>query len=212
MRIVRAAQRSEAEIAREVAACVLSGGRVIFPTETVYGIGCDPDNDLAIDRLYVAKGRAAAKPLALHVANGEQALPYVGELGDAARVAMDVLWPGPVAIIVRRNEKRFAHAACGLATISLRCPSHDLCRALLEAAGPLAATSANFSGAPPFWGDDGGVSMLPEADMVVLAGATLLRRESTIIDCSGEQPTILRHGAMPVETIVEKLGTLGPVR
>ncbi len=212
MRFIRAALRSEEDVVREVAACVRSGGTVIFPTETVYGIGCDPDNDVAIDAVYTAKGRTSTKPLALHVADISQALPFVSELNACAREAMERLWPGPVAIIVRRNSRRFEQGARGLATISLRCPSLKLCRNLLRAAGPLAATSANISGAPPFCGGDDEVAGLPQATLAVLAGATPLRRESTIVDCSGDQPKLVREGTVPAATIAEKLGTLGPVR
>lgn len=212
MIIIRAALRSEGDLTREVAACVRSGGTVIFPTETVYGIGCDPENDEAIDCIYDAKGRSVTKPLALHVADVAEAFPFVDALTTCARAAMEFLWPGPVAIIVRRRYDRYAHAACGLETISLRCPDHDLCRALLRATGPLAATSANRSGQPPFAGEDAALGVLPQATVAVLAGTTPLRKESTIIDCTGDVAVIVRQGAMTAAAIAEKLGTLGPAR
>ena len=212
MRVIRAAQRSVADLVREVAACVLSGGTIIFPTETVYGIGCVPEDERAIDALFFAKGRSADKPLALHVADVAQATPYVEPMTPCARQAIQLLWPGPVAIIVRRRATRYARASCGLATISLRCPDHDLCRAILRAAGPLAATSANASGSAPYVGLSDATTGLPAAALAVLAGPTALRQESTIIDCTGDRPIVVREGAMPASIIAQKLGTSPPVR
>ncbi len=212
MRVIRAAQRTEGEVVREVAACVRAGGTVVFPTETVYGIGCDPDDESAIASIFAAKGRSPEKPLALHVADASQAVPFVAEITQCALSAMQRLWPGPVAIIVRRHGGRYARAACGLDTISLRCPDHELCRTLLRATGPLAATSANFSGRPPFTGGPGDLGALPQATLAVLAGPTPLQRESTIIDCTGDTAIVVREGAIPAATIMEKLGTPPPVR
>lgn len=210
MRVIRAAQRSESEVVREVAACVRAGGTVIFPTDTVYGIGCDPDNEAAINAIYDAKRRSARKPLALHVAQESAAQPFVADLTASARLAMQRLWPGPVAIIVRRCDERYERAACGLATISLRCPNHDLCRALLRATGPLAATSANMSGSAAFTGDPEDLRDLPDATLAVLAGPTPLRQESTILDCTGDTAVIIREGAMSAAAVLEKLGTSPP--
>lgn len=212
MRLIRAAQRSESDLVREVAACVRAGGTVIFPTETVYGIGCDPDDDAAIDAIYHAKGRDAAKPLALHVADISQAFPFIDALSACARAAVQKFWPGPLAIIVRRSPGRYERASGGRDTISLRCPDHALCRALLQGAGPLAATSANRSGRPPFAGDDAELAELPEASLAVLAGPTSLRKESTIVDCTGDVPILIREGAVAAVDIAQMLGTSGPVR
>jgi len=212
MRVIRAAQRSDSDLVSEVAVCIRSGGTVIFPTETVYGIGCDPDNEQAIRAVYEAKGRSIHKPLALHVADAAQAEPFIGELTECARRAMHELWPGPVALIVRRHASRYARAACDLSTISLRCPDHDLCRSLLRGAGPLAATSANISGSAPFTGDTDNLDALPQASLAIFAGPTPLRVESTIVDCTGNAPVIVREGAISSPVIREKLGTPGRLR
>lgn len=195
---------------REVAACVRAGGTVIFPTETVYGIGCDPDNAAAIDAIFAAKGRSADKPLALHVADAEQAAPFVAGYGASARAAVQALWPGPVAIIVRRDPRRYERASCGLATISLRCPDHELCRSLLRACGPLAATSANRSGASAYTGGDVALNDLPQASMAVLAGPTAYAMESTILDCTDDAVRVVREGAVPFSLIRQKLENFMP--
>lgn len=207
MRLIEAARLPVEQVVREVADCVRAGGTVIFRTETVYGIGCAPENDDAIGAIFSAKGRSANKPLALHIADEHQAHPYIAPVHACARNAMTRLWPGPVAIVVQRDPTRYEHAACGLATISLRCPDDELCRLLLQGAGPLAATSANRSGARAFDGTSMDLSALPDASLAVLAGPTALRRESTIIDCTGEQPAILREGVVPAAQILQRLGT-----
>lgn len=211
LRILRSTQRSSDHIVAEVAICVQSGGTIIFPTETVYGIGCDPENSAAIDAIFEAKARRAEKPLALHVTGLAQAQPFVSEWSDLALRAVERFWPGPVAIIVPRKLDRGIRAARDLPTISLRCPSHDLCRAILARTGPLAATSANRSDEKAFLGFDGTESMLPDASLAVLAGPTPLRAESTIVDCTGVTPVVLREGAVPASAIVAALGTLRPV-
>jgi L-threonylcarbamoyladenylate synthase len=208
MRILRPTQRSTEEIVADVAACVRASGTVIFPTETVYGIGCDPDDEAAVAAIFAAKARSAEKPLALHVTGIEQAQPYVAHVGRLARAAIDAFWPGPLAIIVERNPARFERAACSRATISLRCPDDDLCQAILRGAGPLAATSANRSGAPAFLGDEAHCASLPRADLAVLAGRTTLGMESTIVDFTSADPVVLREGAIPSSTIARELGTL----
>ena len=206
MRLIDASQFPMERVVREVADCVRASGTVIFPTETVYGIGCAPEDATAIAAIFAAKGRSAEKPLALHVAGESQVQPYIAKLTACARLAMQRLWPGPVAIIVERNPARYERAACGLATISLRCPDEELCRAILAHAGPLAATSANRSGAPAYAGTSDACA-LPEATLAVLAGPTKLRCESTIVDCTGDVPKVVREGAVSRAQIVQALGT-----
>jgi L-threonylcarbamoyladenylate synthase len=208
VRILRSAQRSKEQIVAEVAQCVRSGGTVIFPTDTVYGIGCDPENDSAIDAIFALKGRSANKPLALHVTSIKQSDAFVAEWNDLARRASERFWPGPVAIVLARKPDRYERAACGLPTISLRCPDDNLCQAILAGAGPLAATSANRSGAPAFVGADTKMGDLPDADVVVLAGPTRWRTESTIVDCTHEAPVVMREGVVPASAIMTALGTL----
>jgi L-threonylcarbamoyladenylate synthase len=210
MRIVRSTQRSTGEIVAEVAVCVRSGGTVIFPTETVYGIGCDPNNEDAIDSIFRLKGRSASKPLALHVSGVDQASEFVLEWNDVAHALIERFWPGPVAVIVKRRANRYERAACSLPTISLRCPSDPLALAILREAGPLAATSANRSGARAFTGAEHDLERLPAADLAVLAGPTRVGLESTIVDCCGEEAVIVREGAISAGAVFAALGTLSP--
>jgi tRNA threonylcarbamoyl adenosine modification protein (Sua5/YciO/YrdC/YwlC family) len=185
----------------EAATCVRTGGTLIFPTDTVYGIGCDPENQHAVAAVFAAKRRPPDRPLSLHVARAEDALHLVADLPRAAHVLMEKFWPGPLTIIVRRAPHAIAAAALGGATIGLRCPDDDASHAILIATGPLAATSANISGETAYDGSDADVARLPEASLALLKGPTSLRRESTVLDCTGAMPKILRSGALRADTL-----------
>jgi L-threonylcarbamoyladenylate synthase len=190
-----------ASLLAEAASCVRDGGTLIFPTDTVYGIGCAPDIPRAVADVFDAKRRPHDKPLALHVARAKDALTFVAELSHAARMLMDRFWPGPLMIISSSAPRAIASAAFRGETIGLRCPDDDACRAILAATGPLAATSANISGESAYDGSDGDVARLPEATLALLKGPTSLRRESTVIDCTGATPKILRAGALSADAI-----------
>jgi len=201
---------NESAIIAEAVDCIVAGGTLIFPTETVYGIGAAAENDAAIAAVYTAKGRRFDKPLALHVSELAQAQPFVRAWTRAALRAVQHFWPGPLAVIVPRRAARFEKAAAGYATISLRCPDHGLTRNLLRQTGPLAATSANRANSPAFTGAPDALPHLPEATLALIAGLTAYQRESTIMDCSTEHPRILRWGAIGLDRITAVMGTLEP--
>jgi L-threonylcarbamoyladenylate synthase len=185
----------------DAAECIASGGTLIFPTETVYGIGCAPDDDAAVGAIFRAKRRAPDKPLAIHLARPEQAAAFARVLRPSARRIIQRLWPGPIAIIVERAPDVASAAALGGQTISLRCPDDDACLAILRATGPLAATSANISNEPPFTGERADEGSLPEATLAIITGRTRLGQESTVVDCTGDKALIVRRGAVDEATI-----------
>jgi L-threonylcarbamoyladenylate synthase len=199
LRRIDALRESVERIAEEVAAVVLNGGVVIFPTDTVYGIGCDPMRSESIERIFTLKGRSAEKPLSLHLASLTEFLEYVP--GDARVEALARRFlPGPLTIIVKRPACVDARVSAGLPTIGLRVPDHTLCLALLERCGPLAATSANRSGQAAFIGE-GELKVLLDADLFVDAGPTPLRAESTIIDLSAQALRFIREGVIRADMI-----------
>lgn len=202
--IIDARKEPQARVVEEAAAVVFGGGTVIFPTDTVYGIGCDPFSRNGIARIYGAKQRPPNKPLSLHVASVTEFLEYVRDQADAANAARRLM-PGPVTIIVEKPAFIEHDVTAGLPTLGFRVPDDPLCSALLERCGPLAATSANLSGKQAYYGE-GEVSALPFADLLVVNGPTRHRRDSTIIDISGRRPVILREGVVSVERITELLG------
>jgi L-threonylcarbamoyladenylate synthase len=179
----------------------------VFPTDTVYGIGCDPMQPDSIARVYALKGRDEGKPLSLHVATVAEALEYAGD-DPLATLAIRSFLPGPVTLIVRRPPFVNRRMTAGLGTMGLRVPDHPLCSAILERCGPFAGTSANSSGSPAFTGEGDRVG-LPAADAMVDDGPTRYRQESTIVDLSAGEPRVVREGVVSVATLERVLGPIG---
>ncbi|MBV9277690.1 MAG: threonylcarbamoyl-AMP synthase [Candidatus Eremiobacteraeota bacterium] len=204
MSTIDARREAPERVCNEVAAVIYGGGTVIFPTDTVYGIGCDPFRIDAIDKIYQAKQRPDHKPLSLHLASVTEFLEYVP--GNAiANFAARRLMPGPVTLIVRRPAFIYDDVSSGLPTLGFRVPDDPLCAAILDRVGPLAATSANASGERPYYGDEG-AGALPPADLVVENGPTRFRAESTVVDLSSATPRLVREGALSLEYLGERLG------
>jgi L-threonylcarbamoyladenylate synthase len=191
-------------VCEEVAAVIYGGGTVVFPTDTVYGIGCDPFRIDAIDKIYRAKQRPDHKPLSLHLATVGEFLEYVPG-NAAATVAARRLMPGPVTMIVRRPAFIYDDVSSGLATLGFRVPDDSLCSAILDRVGPLAATSANTSGERPYYGEEE-LKSLPAADLLVENGPTRFGAESTVLDLSAAVPRVLREGVLTMEHLAERLG------
>lgn len=205
MTIHRVAGSIASDVLTDAVACIAGGGTLIFPTDTVYGIGCAPENEEAIRAVFAAKLRPPGKPLAIHIARPQEAEACADGLSHAARIVIEKFWPGPVAIIVRRRAGRYAAAACNGDTISLRCPDDAVCLQLLSATGPLAATSANLSGEDAFTGENRDLTTLPSATMALIAGPTRRRRESTVLDCSLDFVRVIRAGALDVSDVRRSL-------
>lgn len=202
--VIDARKESYARIAEEVASIVFGGGTVIFPTDTVYGIGCDPYNAVAIGRIYGAKERPAHKPLSLHLATLAEFLEYTKDYREVTGAARRLM-PGPVTLIIPKPAFIDQEVTSGLPTLGFRVPDDPLCAAILERCGPLAATSANTSGERAYYGG-GDWETLPPADLLVENGPTKYRRDSTVIDMTGPQPVVLREGVVSVERLTELLG------
>ena len=202
--VIDARKESYARVAEEVASIVFGGGTVIFPTDTVYGIGCDPYNVVAIGRIYGAKERPSHKPLSLHLATLAEFLEYAKTYPEVAGAARRLM-PGPVTLIIPKPAFIDQEVTSGLATLGFRVPDDPLCAAILERCGPLAATSANTSGERAYYGA-GDWETLPPADLLVENGPTKYRHDSTVIDMTGPQPVVLREGVVSVERLTELLG------
>jgi len=203
VRVLDARNLPVAHVVEETAAVVRDGGTIVFPTDTVYGIGCDPTCHPAIDRIYALKGRPQEKPLVLHFAHVDYLLPYI--LDDARAVALARRFlPGSLTLVVTRPPSVDPYVARGLQTIGLRVPAHALCQALLERFGPLAATSANASGAEPYTGREP-FGDLPDADLFVDAGPAPVGVASTVVDLSQPEMRLIREGAIPFASIRESI-------
>jgi len=189
--------------------CLAKGGLVAFPTETVYGLGADAANGVAIARLYAAKGRPSFNPLIAHVADVAGARRLARFDAAAARLAA-AFWPGPLTLVL---PKAFGCpvaelATAGLDTIAVRLPAHPVARALIAAVGrPLVAPSANRSGhVSPTTAQHVMADLGEKIDIVLDGGATPVGVESTILACLGETPTLLRPGGLPRAEIEHVLG------
>lgn len=204
LNVIDARNESHARVVEEVATVVFGGGTVIFPTDTVYGIGCDPYNSGAIAGIYGAKARPASKPLSFHVASFREFTEYAARYRDVVGMARRLM-PGPVTIIIPKPAFIDLDVTAGLPTLGFRVPDDMLCANILERCGPLAATSANTSGERAYYGG-GDWETLPTADLLVENGPTRYQNDSTVIDMSGSYPVVLREGVVSIERLTELLG------
>ena len=187
-----------------------SGALVAFPTETVYGLGADATNAEAVARIYSVKGRPADHPLIVHLADMQDATEWASDVPDYAVDLARAFWPGPMTLILPRTDLAKDFITGGQATVGLRVPDHTLALALLQefkkiGGKGLAAPSANRFGqvsptsAPAVREELG--DFLGVSDMILDGGPSLVGLESTIIDCTGSAPRILRPGAITIEMI-----------
>lgn len=196
-------------VIRRAAEVLRRGGLVAFPTETVYGLGADAFNAAAVRRIFAAKGRPADNPLIVHIASPDGITPeLVSEWPPAAAALARAFWPGPLTLVVRAGHRVPAVVTAGLPTVAVRCPAHDVARALIEASGrPVAAPSANRSGRPSATrAEDVWEDLAGRIDVLLDAGPAPVGVESTVVDVSGPRPRLLRPGGVPLEDLEAVLG------
>ncbi len=194
----------DTEALADAAAILKNGGLVVFPTETVYGIGADATSADAARAIYAAKGRPSDNPLIIHIANPEDAEPYA-ETNDTYYQLAKRFMPGPLTVILKRKPTIPLTVTGGLETVAVRCPAHPVARALIAAAGvPLAAPSANRSGRPsPTLASHVIEDLWGRVDMIIDGGAAEVGLESTIVALDGARGTLLRPGAITPEQLSE---------
>ena len=198
-----AVQRAAAELA--------AGELVAFPTETVYGLGARADDDAAVAKIFAAKGRPADHPLIVHVGDVAAARAFASEWPESARKLADAFWPGPLTVIVPRRSGMGTASAAGQTSIGLRCPSHPVARALLDAAAALGVAGVSGPSANRF----GRISPTTAAHvheefgdaMTILDGGECdAGIESAIVDCSRGAPRLLRPGVLTRDELEAALG------
>jgi len=191
------------------AAILRGGGLVAFPTETVYGLGADACNDVAVARLYEAKGRPSFNPLIAHVADRRAAAALVS-FDERARRLAESFWPGPLTLVLPRTAACPVSllAGAGLPTLAVRVPAHPVAHALLSAfGGPVVAPSANRSGGvSPTRALHVAASLGDRVDLIIDGGPCEGGLESTIVDLSGATPRLLRPGLVTREAISALVG------
>ncbi|MBU2732314.1 L-threonylcarbamoyladenylate synthase [Acidithiobacillus ferridurans] len=197
-----AAMQRAAEILR-------SGGLVVFPTETVYGLGADAKNPAAVARIFAAKGRPADHPLIVHMARRDHLSQWSRDIPPAAFVLARRYWPGPLTLILHRACRVPDRVTGGQDTVGLRVPDHPLALMLLEAfGGGIAAPSANrFGQVSPTTVAHVREELGDAMDFILDGGPCRVGIESTILDLSGHQPRLLRPGAITlaeIEAVLEQ--------
>lgn len=182
-------------------AILRSGGLVAFPTDTVYGVGAWAFDNAAIEQIYLVKERAVEKAIPVLIGEIEQLSEVVAEIPPSALRLTARFWPGPLTLVLPRHPK-LPPAISATPTVGVRLPDHVVARALLRAAGPMAVTSANLSGrASPVTADQVLEQLGGRIPLILDGGATPGGVPSTVIDCSGASPRLLRPGPIPLEAI-----------
>lgn len=200
-----------AAIAR-AAAILRGGGLVAVPTETVYGLAADAENEAAVRAMFAAKGRPADHPVIVHVAAPDALETWAREVPTAACTLAAAFWPGPLTLVLKRSARARDVVTGGQDTVGLRCPAHPWAQALLKAfGGALAAPSANsFGRISPTTAEhvraDLGEKPDGRVDMILDGGACPVGIESTIVDLTGDAPVLLRPGSITRSALEQVLG------
>ncbi len=184
---------------------------VAFPTETVYGLGADATNEAAVARIFAVKGRPRGHPLIVHLGGEEWLDDWAVDVPDPARALVRSMWPGPLTVLLRRHPRVPDVVTGGRATVGLRVPAHAAALELLDAFGSgIAAPSANrFGRVSPTTAAHVRADLGADVDLVVDGGPCTVGVESTIVDCTTDPPSILRHGLVTTDAVRNLMG--GPV-
>ena len=194
--------KDEQEKIEKAARVIASGGLVAFPTETVYGLGADATDENAAKKIYAAKGRPSDNPLIIHIASAEDAEKYAYTNECYYRLAKAFM-PGPLTVILPKKDTIPHSVTGGLDTVAVRCPSHPIARALINASGTaIAAPSANISGSPsPTCAEHVVRDMTGRIDMIIDGGDCEIGLESTIVKLDGSCAILLRPGAVTPDAL-----------
>jgi L-threonylcarbamoyladenylate synthase len=188
---------------RRAAAFIVQNDIVAFPTETVYGLGANAFNSEAVKKIFNAKGRPSDNPLIVHIAGIDQLPSVVSSAPGYAEKLMDAFFPGPLTVVLPKNKKISPLTTAGLKTVGVRIPKHTMAQKFLKECGlPVAAPSANLSGkpSPTTWQAvkydlDGRIPCILQGD------SARIGVESTVVDCTGSSPVILRAGGVTLEQL-----------
>lgn len=185
-----------------------SGGTVVFPTETVYGLGANALDKEAVGKIFNAKGRPADNPLIVHIWNIEQAELFSADIPLSFKALAESFWPGPLTLVVKKSDALPHIVTAGLDTVGIRMPDNLIALELLKHAKvPVAAPSANISGSPSPTSANHVIKDLDgRVDVIIDGGDSRVGLESTVLDISGEFPVVLRPGAVTKEQLEKVVG------
>lgn len=192
-------------IFQEIGQAIRDGKLVVFPTETVYGIGTNGLDANACKKIYEAKGRASDNPLILHICDKTMLKHLTNFESNVENRLIDTFFPGPFTIILNRTSSVPDVVTAGLSSVAVRMPSHPIARKIIESAGvPIAAPSANISGKPSGTIISDILAELGDkVDYIIDGGACDIGLESTVVKVIDEVPTILRPGAITKEQLTK---------
>lgn len=201
MQILRATRRNILAASRTVKA----GGLVVYPTETVYGLGCNPFHTEAVKQIFKVKG-LRKKPLPILASNIEY-VEKIAHLSQEARRIAEQLWPGPLTLVVPKKPVLPDAVTSGIDSVGVRIPHHDVAIQLIcLSSGLLVGTSANKTGRePPRTAYEAAEQLGEEVNLILDGGTTLLGAPSTIVDLTSDEPRILREGSVSLKEITDAL-------
>jgi len=200
--------RKETGPVHRAADIIKKGGLVAFPTETVYGLGADAFDPIAVARIFEVKKRPRFDPVIVHVASQNDLGPLVSEIPSDARKLVEQFWPGPLTLVFLKKEAVPDIVTAGLPTVAVRMPSHPMALSLIEQSEcPIAAPSANpFGYLSPTTANDVRDQLGDQIDFILDGGPCDVGVESTIISLLGKKPRLLRPGGVPLEEIEAVVG------
>lgn len=189
----------------QAAKVINTGGLVAFPTETVYGLGANALDPVAVKKIYEAKGRPSDNPLIAHISSISQLDKLVKDISPQAKLLMENFWPGPLTLVFKKKDIIPKETSGGLDTVAVRFPSHKAAQLFISLCGvPVAAPSANTSGKPsPTRASHVEYDLKGKIDVIIDGGSCEFGLESTIVDVSGDIPCLLRPGSITLEMIRE---------
>jgi L-threonylcarbamoyladenylate synthase len=191
---------------KKAAEIIKSGGVVAFPTETVYGLGANADDEQAVKKIFELKGRPQDNPLIVHISKKQDVYIVAREIPEKAKVLIGEFWPGPLTLVLPKNPSIPDIVTAGLDTVAVRMPDHPIALKLIRLSGvPIAAPSANISGKPSATQPEHIKKYFGEK-VFLIEGKVKIGIESTVLDLTEDVPKILRPGAITKEMIERKIG------
>ena len=191
---------------RQALAILQAGGLVAFPTDTVYGVGALAFDGAAVESIYAAKDRPVEKAIPVLIGDAEDLEQVAMDIPEQARRLAARFWPGPLTILVPKRRD-LPEAVSATSTVGVRVPDHEVARLLLRAAGPMAVTSANISGAPsPVTAQEVHAQLEGRIAMILDGGRTPGGVPSTLVDCTTAELKVLREGPLSLEQLRSALG------
>ncbi|HXX30334.1 MAG TPA: L-threonylcarbamoyladenylate synthase [Myxococcaceae bacterium] len=206
--MARPPEQPTPDVLRRAVDLLRQGGLVGLPTETVYGLAADAENELAVRRIFAVKGRPSTHPLIVHLGSAEAVPAWVNRLPAEAERLARAFWPGPLTLVLPRSARASDTVTGGQGTVAVRVPAHPVALAVLGAfGGGLAAPSANrFGRVSPTQAGHVVEDLGDEVDLVLDGGRCSVGLESTIVDLSGPEPAVLRPGGVSLEALESVLG------